>query len=188
MTAPGGGSSRSAEGSSCPQLNESIALPSISPTLNASGHCFNCSAIGSGTVLVPCVASLSACMTSWNRSLGLWLRFLLHGITPPEVVTYRRIVDQREPARFAQNRACANATARARILGERIRMMTQPASAIKREVCQLIDRQIEALRQPTSLSSSDLGDYHARSEKITTLYRELDRIATTSFWTSRRAS
>ena len=66
--------------------------------------------------------------------------------------------------------------------------MTQPAFAIKREVCQLVDRQIEALRQPTSLSSSDLGDYHARSEKITTLYRELDRIATTSFWESRRAS
>jgi hypothetical protein len=67
-------------------------------------------------------------------------------------------------------------------------MMTPPATAIKREVCQLVDRQIEALRQPTSLTSSDLGEYHARSEKITTLYRELDRMVRMSFWESRRAS
>jgi hypothetical protein len=67
-------------------------------------------------------------------------------------------------------------------------MMTHPASAIKREVCQLVDRQIETLRQPMSLTSSDLGEYHARSEKITTLYRELDRIVKTSFWEARRAS
>ena len=70
----------------------------------------------------------------------------------------------------------------------RIRMMTHPASAIKREVCQLVERQIETLRQPASLTSYELGDYHARSEKITTLYRELDRMARTSFWESRRAS
>jgi len=67
-------------------------------------------------------------------------------------------------------------------------MMTHPASAIRREVCQLVDRHIETLRQPTSLTSSDLGDYHARSEKITTLYRELDQMVRTSFWDSRSAS
>ncbi len=67
-------------------------------------------------------------------------------------------------------------------------MMTHPASAIKREVRQLVDRQIATLRQPTSLTSSDLGEYHARSEKITTLYRKLDQMVRTSFWESRRAS
>jgi hypothetical protein len=66
--------------------------------------------------------------------------------------------------------------------------MTHPASAIRREVCQLVDRQIETLRQPTSLTFSGLGEYHARSEKITTLYRELDRMVRTNFWESRRAS
>lgn len=47
-------------------------------------------------------------------------------------------------------------------------MMTDPASAIKCEVHQLVDRQIEALRQPSGLTSSDLSDYRDRSEKITT--------------------
>jgi len=67
-------------------------------------------------------------------------------------------------------------------------MMTHPAVAIKREVYQLVDRQIETLRQPASLTSSDLGEYHARSEKITTLDREFDQMVRTSFWESRRAS
>ena len=67
-------------------------------------------------------------------------------------------------------------------------MMTHPASAIKREVCELVDQQIETLRHPTSLTFSDLGEYHVRSEKITTLYRELDQMVRTSFWESRRAS
>lgn len=59
--------------------------------------------------------------------------------------------------------------------------MTQPASAIKREVCELVDQQIETLRQATPLPSSDLGEYHVRSEKITTLYRELDQMVRTTF-------
>lgn len=67
-------------------------------------------------------------------------------------------------------------------------MMTHPASAIKSEVCQLVDRQIETFRQPTSLTSSDLLQYRIRSEKITTLYAELDQIVRTSFWESQRAS
>ena len=60
-------------------------------------------------------------------------------------------------------------------------MMTDPASAIKRQVHQLVDLQIETLRQPCRLTASDLSDYRVRSEKITTLYRELDQIRRTSF-------
>jgi hypothetical protein len=67
-------------------------------------------------------------------------------------------------------------------------MMTHPASAIKTEVCQLVDRQIETLRQPTSLTPSDLLEYRVRSEKITTLYAELDRMVRTRFWESQRES
>jgi hypothetical protein len=55
-------------------------------------------------------------------------------------------------------------------------MITDPASAIKREVLQLIDLQIEALRQQSSLDSPQLLDYHTRSARIRTLYAELDRI------------
>jgi hypothetical protein len=59
--------------------------------------------------------------------------------------------------------------------------MTDPASAIKHEVHQLVDLQIEALRQPSALTSSDLLDYRVRSEKLTMLYQELDRIRRASF-------
>jgi hypothetical protein len=55
-------------------------------------------------------------------------------------------------------------------------MTTDPASAIKREVLQLIDLQIETLKQESSLDSSQLLEYQARSAKIRTLYSELDRI------------
>jgi hypothetical protein len=55
-------------------------------------------------------------------------------------------------------------------------MITDPASAIQREVLQLIDLQIEALKQKSSLDSSQLKDYQARSERIRKLYGELDRI------------
>ncbi len=61
------------------------------------------------------------------------------------------------------------------------RMMTDPASAIKRQVHQLIDLQIETLRQPSGLTPSDLSDYRVRSDKITTLYRELDQIRRANF-------
>ena len=44
-------------------------------------------------------------------------------------------------------------------------MMTDPAAAIKREVHQLVDLQIEKLRQPSRLTASDLSDYRVRSEK-----------------------
>jgi hypothetical protein len=60
-------------------------------------------------------------------------------------------------------------------------MMTDPASAIKREVHQLVDLQIQRLRQPSCLTTSDLVDYRGRSKKITVLYQELDQIRRTSF-------
>ena len=45
-------------------------------------------------------------------------------------------------------------------------MVTDPASAIKREVFQLVERQIDTLRRKGCLTASDLVDYHTRSEKI----------------------
>ncbi|MFZ0859039.1 MAG: hypothetical protein WCA27_07775 [Candidatus Sulfotelmatobacter sp.] len=60
-------------------------------------------------------------------------------------------------------------------------MMTDPASAIKREVHQLVDLQIETLQQPSRLTTSDLLDYRVRSKKITVLYHELDQIRRASF-------
>jgi hypothetical protein len=57
--------------------------------------------------------------------------------------------------------------------------MTHPASAIKHEVHQLVDLQIQTLRQESSLTSSDLAGYHLRSEKIAVLYQEMDRISKT---------
>jgi hypothetical protein len=58
-------------------------------------------------------------------------------------------------------------------------MITDPASAIKREVLQLIDLAIEMLRRDSSLNSSELLDYKALSEKTRTLYGEPDRIGRT---------
>lgn len=58
-------------------------------------------------------------------------------------------------------------------------MIADPASSTKREVPQLIDLQIETLRRDSSLNSSELLDYRVRSERIRTLYRELDRIGRT---------
>jgi hypothetical protein len=55
-------------------------------------------------------------------------------------------------------------------------MLTDPASAIKHEVHQLVDLQIQTLRHPSSLTTSDLLDYRVRSKKLTVLYQELDQI------------
>ena len=66
--------------------------------------------------------------------------------------------------------------------------MTDPASAIKREVHQLVDLQIETLRQPSGLTTSDLLDYRVRSQKITVLYQELDQIRRMSFKVPLRAA
>ncbi|MGA8152762.1 MAG: hypothetical protein WB952_17565 [Terriglobales bacterium] len=58
-------------------------------------------------------------------------------------------------------------------------MITNPASALKREVHQLVDLQIQTLRQSSSLASFQLLDYQVRSERIRVLYHELDRIGRT---------
>jgi hypothetical protein len=55
-------------------------------------------------------------------------------------------------------------------------MITEPASAIEREVLQLIDLQIATLQQESSLDSSQLQDFRARSKRLRELYEELDRI------------
>ena len=68
-------------------------------------------------------------------------------------------------------------------------MMIDPASTIKRGVHQLVDLQIQTLRHPSSLTTSDLLDYRVRSKKLTVLYQELDQIRRASFKVqSRRAS
>jgi hypothetical protein len=54
--------------------------------------------------------------------------------------------------------------------------MTDPASALRREFHQLVDLQIETLRQPSPLTTSDLLDYHLHSENIMVLYRQLDQM------------
>jgi len=58
-------------------------------------------------------------------------------------------------------------------------MVTDPASAIKREVFQLVELQIDTLRREGCLTASDLVDYHTGSEKITELYHQIDRIGRT---------
>jgi hypothetical protein len=68
-------------------------------------------------------------------------------------------------------------------------MMTDPATAIKREVLQLVELQIETLGRDGSLTDCDLEQYRARSGKISHLYQELDRMGRTRFeWQSERAS
>jgi hypothetical protein len=59
---------------------------------------------------------------------------------------------------------------------ERSPTMTTPASAIRDEVWELIDDQIEAFGQPSRLTSSELTEFHCRTERIKQLGRELDRI------------
>jgi len=60
-------------------------------------------------------------------------------------------------------------------------MMTDPAFAIKREVHQLVDRQIEKLRPSSCLTTSGLLDCRVRSQKIIVLYQELDQMRRMSF-------
>jgi hypothetical protein len=61
-------------------------------------------------------------------------------------------------------------------------MMSDSAFPIKNRVQQLIDIQIDTLRKPSSLTSSELDEYHSRSERITTLYQNLDLIARKRFY------
>lgn len=55
-------------------------------------------------------------------------------------------------------------------------MMTDPATAIRHEVFQLIDLQIETLRREGQLTDRDLDEYRMRSGEIARLYGKLDRI------------
>lgn len=59
--------------------------------------------------------------------------------------------------------------------------MTDPAFPIKNEVQRLVEVQIDTLRKPSQLTSSELDEYHLRSERITTLYERLDLIARERF-------
>jgi len=58
--------------------------------------------------------------------------------------------------------------------------MTTPASAIKDEVRLLIDVQIETFGQPAPLTNSQLREFHYRSEEISSLCQELNRIGARS--------
>lgn len=53
--------------------------------------------------------------------------------------------------------------------------MTGPASTIKRQIDDLIELQIITLKRSSSLSPSELTDYHARYARISRLFIELDR-------------
>ena len=55
-------------------------------------------------------------------------------------------------------------------------MMTTPASAIRDEVRELIQVQIETFGQPSRLTSSELSECHCRAERIKLLGQELDRV------------
>ena len=59
-------------------------------------------------------------------------------------------------------------------------MMTTPANAIRDEVWELIDDQIEAFRRPSRLTPSELSECHYRAERIRQLGQELDLIGRAS--------
>jgi hypothetical protein len=59
-------------------------------------------------------------------------------------------------------------------------MMTTPASAIREEVWELIDDQIEAFGRPSRLTSSELSECHYRAERIKQLGQELDQMSSTA--------
>jgi hypothetical protein len=59
-------------------------------------------------------------------------------------------------------------------------MMTTPASAIREEVWELIDDQIEAFGRASRLTPSELSECHCRAERIKQLGQELDRIGRAS--------
>jgi len=61
-------------------------------------------------------------------------------------------------------------------------MMPEPAFAIKNQVQQLVDVQIDTLRKPSPLTSSELDEYPSRSERISALYEQLDLMARKRFY------
>jgi len=61
-------------------------------------------------------------------------------------------------------------------------MMTTPAIAIKNEIRELIQLQIEMFGQPHTLTSSELVTCSYRAERIKQLGEELDRIGRTAIF------
>lgn len=59
---------------------------------------------------------------------------------------------------------------------EEFNMIPEPASAIKREVLQLIDLQVATLRQESSLDSSQLQKIYGLAKETPEALRELDQI------------
>lgn len=55
--------------------------------------------------------------------------------------------------------------------------MTTPANAIKNEIRELTNVQIERFGQPSRLTSSELSECHGRAERIRVLGQELDRVS-----------
>ena len=55
-------------------------------------------------------------------------------------------------------------------------MVTNPVSGIRHEAQQLNYLQIDTLRLESSLTSSELCEYHSRSRGFTALHKELDQI------------
>ena len=58
--------------------------------------------------------------------------------------------------------------------------MTTPATAIKSEIRELIDLQIQVFGQPAPLTTFELEDCRRRTEKIKSLGQELDRLGITA--------
>jgi len=56
--------------------------------------------------------------------------------------------------------------------------MTDPAAAIRFEVSQLIQLQIDTLSEPKSLTPPLLSEYHRRAERLRQLYGEIDQATT----------
>ena len=61
-------------------------------------------------------------------------------------------------------------------LFEEASVMTSPAAAIKTEIRELIDLQIQVFGQPAPLTVVDLEDCRCRAERIESLGRKLDQL------------
>ena len=65
-------------------------------------------------------------------------------------------------------------------LFEEANVMTSPAAAIKTEIRELIDLQIQVFGQPAPLTPFELDDCRRRAERIKSLGRELDQLGITA--------
>jgi hypothetical protein len=61
-------------------------------------------------------------------------------------------------------------------LSEEASVMTSPATAIKSEIHELIDLQIQVFGQPAILTPFELEDFRRRAERIKSFGRELDHV------------